>query len=54
MSRRLPPLNALRAFEATARCGSFTRAAQELFVTKGAVSRRVAKAIWSRAAPTIR
>ena len=25
MPRRLPPLNALRAFEATARCGSFTR-----------------------------
>jgi LysR family glycine cleavage system transcriptional activator len=42
MSRRLPPLNALRAFEATARCGSFTRAAQELFVTQGAVSRHVA------------
>lgn len=42
MSRRLPPLNALRAFEATARCGSFTRAAQELCVTQGAVSRHVA------------
>ena len=42
MTRRLPPLNALRAFEATARCGSFTRAAQELFVTQGAVSRHVA------------
>lgn len=40
--RRLPPLNALRAFEATARCGSFTRAAQELFVTQGAISRHVA------------
>jgi LysR family glycine cleavage system transcriptional activator len=42
MSRRLPPLNALRAFEATARWGSFTRAAQELCVTQGAVSRHVA------------
>ncbi len=42
MPRRLPPLNALRAFEATARCGSFTRAAQELFVTQGAISRHVA------------
>ena len=42
MTRRLPPLNALRAFEATARCGSFTRAAQELCVTQGAVSRHVA------------
>jgi LysR family glycine cleavage system transcriptional activator len=42
MPRRLPPLNALRAFEAAARCGSFTRAAQELCVTQGAVSRHVA------------
>lgn len=41
MSRRLPPLNALRAFEATARNGSLTRAAQELLVTQGAVSRHV-------------
>lgn len=41
MSRRLPPLNALRAFEATARHGSLTRAAQELAVTQGAVSRHV-------------
>lgn len=42
MTRRLPPLNAVRAFEAAARCGNFTRAAQELFVTQGAVSRHVA------------
>jgi LysR family glycine cleavage system transcriptional activator len=42
MHRRLPPLNAVRAFEATARNASFTRAAQELFVTQGAVSRHVA------------
>jgi LysR family glycine cleavage system transcriptional activator len=42
MTRRLPPLNALRAFEAAARCGNFTRAAQELCVTQGAVSRHVA------------
>ena len=42
MSRQLPPLNALRAFEAAARSGSFTRAAQELCVTQGAVSRHVA------------
>lgn len=42
MTRRLPPLNALRAFEATARAGSFTRAAEELFVTQGAISRHVA------------
>ena len=42
MSRRLPPLNALRAFEAVARLGSFTRAAQALCVTQGATSRHVA------------
>jgi LysR family transcriptional regulator, glycine cleavage system transcriptional activator len=42
MPRRLPPLNALRAFEAASRHASFTRAAEELFVTQGAVSRHVA------------
>ena len=41
MSRRLPPLNALRAFEAASRCVSFTHAASELSVTQGAVSRQV-------------
>lgn len=41
MSRPLPPLNALRAFEAAARCKSFTKAAAELFVTQGAVSQQV-------------
>src|SRR3546814_15065964 len=41
MPRRSLPLNALRAFEATARNGSLTRAAQELLVTQGAVSRHV-------------
>ena len=41
MHRRLPPLNALKAFEAAARHGSFTRAADELRVTHGAVSRHV-------------
>jgi len=39
--RRLPPLNALKAFEAAARCESFTRAAEELCVTQGAVSHQV-------------
>ncbi|HET6432616.1 LysR family transcriptional regulator [Dyella sp.] len=39
--RDLPPLNALRAFEATARLESVTRAAQELHVTHGAVSRQL-------------
>ncbi|MGH7047829.1 MAG: LysR substrate-binding domain-containing protein [Stellaceae bacterium] len=38
---RLPPLNAIKAFEAAARLGSFTRAAAELNVTHGAVSRQV-------------
>ena len=36
-----PSLNALRAFEATARLRSFTVAAQELSVTHGAVSRHI-------------
>jgi LysR family glycine cleavage system transcriptional activator len=38
---RLPPLNPLRAFEAAARHLSFTRAAEELGVTQGAVSRHI-------------
>lgn len=38
---RLPPLNAIRAFEAAARLGSFTRAAEELNVTHGAISRQI-------------
>jgi len=41
MSRDLPPLNALRAFEAAARLGSLAAAAAELHVTHGAVSRQV-------------
>ncbi len=41
MRRRLPPLNALRAFEAAARHLSFTRAAEELHVTQAAVSHQV-------------
>ncbi len=41
MSRPLPPLNALRAFEAAARLGSVSRAAEELHVTHGAVSRQI-------------
>ena len=39
--RNLPSLNALRAFEAAARLGSMSLAAQELHVTHGAVSRQV-------------
>src|SRR6267142_4712972 len=41
MSRRLPTLNALKAFEVAARCESFTRAAEELCVTQGAISHQV-------------
>jgi len=41
MSRRLPPLSALRAFEAAARHLSFTRAAAELGVTQAAISHQV-------------
>lgn len=39
--RKLPPLNALKAFEAAARHVSFTKAANEVHVTHGAVSRQV-------------
>ncbi|MDB5605907.1 MAG: transcriptional regulator [Bradyrhizobium sp.] len=41
MRPRLPPLNNLKAFEAAARRESFTRAAEELCVTQGAVSQQV-------------
>lgn len=37
----LPPLDALRVFEAAARCLSFTRAAEEMFITQSAVSKQV-------------
>jgi DNA-binding transcriptional LysR family regulator len=40
--RRLPPLNALRAFEVAARTASYADAAAELGVTHGAVSRQIA------------
>jgi LysR family glycine cleavage system transcriptional activator len=41
MAPRLPPLNALRTFEAAARHLSFTKAANELFVTQAAVSHQI-------------
>src|SRR3954469_22397676 len=47
MPRRLPSLNGLKAFEAAARHESFTKAAEELFVTQGAVSHQV-KALEAR------
>jgi LysR family glycine cleavage system transcriptional activator len=43
MSRKLPPLNALRAFEVSARLGSVALAATELRVTAGAVSQHIRK-----------
>lgn len=41
MQTRLPPLNSLRAFEASARHRSFTRAADELSVTPAAISHQI-------------
>ena len=41
MTERLPPLNALRAFEAAGRLESFSQAAAELHVTHGAISHQV-------------
>ena len=41
MARRFPPLKSLRAFEAAGRHLSFTRAADELFVTQAAVSHQI-------------
>jgi len=41
MPRHLPPLNALRAFEAAGRHGSFSKAAEELNVSHAAVSRHI-------------
>lgn len=41
MAQRLPPMNALRAFEAASRHLSFSNAADELHVTHGAVSRAI-------------
>lgn len=43
VSRRLPPLNALKSFEASARLGSFVLAAAELNVTPGAVAQQIKK-----------
>lgn len=43
MSQQLPPLNALRTFEAVARLESFTHAADELSVTRAAVSHQIKK-----------
>ncbi len=41
MRRHLPPLNAVKAFEAAGRNGSLSHAAAELGVTHGAISRQI-------------
>ncbi|MDP9501177.1 transcriptional regulator GcvA [Bisgaard Taxon 45] len=41
MYKRLPPLNSLKAFESAARHLSFTKAADELFVTQAAISHQI-------------
>lgn len=41
MYKRLPPLNSLKAFECAARHLSFTKAADELFVTQAAISHQI-------------
>jgi LysR family glycine cleavage system transcriptional activator len=41
MQRKLPPLNAVKTFEAAARLSSFSKAADELCVTHGAVSQQI-------------
>jgi len=48
MPVRYPPLSALRALEAAARHLSYTRAAEELFVTQSAISHQIrhAEALW--------
>lgn len=52
--KRLPPLNALRVFEAAARHMSFTKAAAELHVTPGAVSQQIKALEEFIAAPVFR
>lgn len=40
--RKIPPLNAIKAFEAAGRHNSFTKAAKELSVSQGAISKQIA------------
>jgi LysR family transcriptional regulator of beta-lactamase len=54
MDRAQLPLNALRAFEASARHLNFTKAAQELCVSQGAVSQQVAQLEARLGAPLFR
>lgn len=41
MKRKLPPLNAVKAFESSARHLSFSKAAKEMFLTQGAISKQI-------------
>lgn len=43
MRKKLPSSASLQAFEAAARHGNFARAAEELFLTEGAISRQIAR-----------
>lgn len=55
LPRRLPPLNAVRAFEAAARLMSFKEAAEELHVTPQAISQQIkVLEAWSRAPVFVR
>ncbi|MCI0429090.1 MAG: LysR substrate-binding domain-containing protein [Rhodospirillales bacterium] len=51
VKRRLPSLNALRAFEAVGRIGRMTEAAEELGVTHGAISHQVSQLEQTLGAP---
>lgn len=42
MNRKIPPLKTIAAFESVIRLGSVTKAANELFVTHGAISKQIA------------
>jgi LysR family transcriptional regulator, glycine cleavage system transcriptional activator len=53
-ANHLPPLPALRAFEAVARLGSVSRAAEEMNVTKGAVSHQIRSLEEDIGAPLLR
>ncbi|MDU7867082.1 MAG: LysR family transcriptional regulator, partial [Pantoea sp.] len=43
MRKKLPSSASLQAFEAAARHGNFARAAEELSLTEGAISRQIAR-----------